>query len=989
MAIFLASAAMLNAQSGSVSGSIVDSKGLPLIGANVVVKGTTNGTITDIDGNYLIPKVDLGQQVIVASFIGFASEEIAVTIANEQTVTINFTLIEDITTLDELVVIGYGTVKKSDATGSVVAIKSEDFNKGAISTPDQLITGKVAGVQITSGGGAPGSGQTIRIRGGASLNASNDPLIVIDGVPIDNYGISGLANPLSSINPNEIESMNILKDASAAAIYGSRGSNGVIIITTKKGKIGQPLKIEYQGSMSIYQNTKRVDVLNAAEFTDAVTQYANDKFANPTEVTKHLGTANTDWQNEIFQTAIGTDHNVSVSGSLAELPFRVSGGYFTQEGTLKTGSLDRTSFNASFNPSFLDDHLKLNVNAKGSSTDSRFANEGAIGAAIQMDPTKPVYNTDGSYFAWRSENGNLVDQATSNPLALLELRNDISNVKRFTGNAQVDYKFHFFPDLKANLNLGIDKSESEGSVVTDTAASWETNGNLRGYYSEYTQSKQNKLLDFYLQYTKDLDALDAYFDIQGGYSYQSFYRKNTNFGKNISYADGTPVNDTISPYNSDPTEYVLLSYFGRSNLRFKDRYLLTFTVRNDNSSRFSPDNRSGIFPSVAAAWSIHKEPFMANQSIFNNLKLRAGWGVTGQQEIGSGDYPYQPNYYLSNATATYQFGDTFYRGYRPAAYDEKIKWEETSTMNLGIDYGILNDRINGSLDIYSKKSIDLINFVPVPAGTNFSNRLLTNVGDLTNKGIEFNIVSRIISTADLLWEVGFNFTYNVNEITRLTEYANPDYLGVSTGGISGGVGNNIQIHSVGFPANSFLVYQQVYDEKGKPIEGMYVDRNEDGLVNDEDKYIFKDPNADFYCGINSSLSYKDFTFSFSGRAQFNNYVYNNVSSNNGELSRLYRPEGPYIANVTNDALDVNFYTPQYFSDYYIKNATFFRMDNITLSYMFRELAGSKVNLGLSATVNNAFVITKYDGLDPEVNQGIDNNIYPRPRIFMFGVNFQF
>jgi iron complex outermembrane receptor protein len=725
------------------------------------------------------------------------------------------------------------------------------------------------------------------------------------------------------------------------------------------------------------------------EFSDVVTKYANERFKNPADVTQYLDSNNTDWQEQIFQTAVGTDHNLSVSGSVAELPFRVSAGYFTQEGTLKTGKLDRTSFNATFNPSFLDDHLKFNINAKGSSTDSRFANEAAIGAAIQMDPTKPVYNQDGTFYTWRDADGNLVDQATSNPLALLELRDDISNVKRFTGNGQVDYKFHFLPELRANLNVGLDKSESEGTVTVDTAASWEINGANAGHYTEYSQSKENKLLDFYLQYAKDIESLDAFFDLQGGYSYQSFYRENTNFSKYLAKNGDFAAADTVDQYDSDPTENVLISYFGRTNLRFKDRYLLTFTVRNDYSSRFSPDNRSGIFPSLAFAWNINKESFMAGQTLFNNLKLRAGWGITGQQAITTGDYPYQVNYNLSTSTAAYQFGNVFYRGYRPEEYDENIKWEETSTLNFGFDYGILNDRINGSLDIYSKKSIDLINEVPVSAGTNFSNRLVTNVGDLTNKGAEFNIISRIISTTDLVWEAGFNCTYNVNEITRLTEYANPDYLGVSVGGISGGVGNNIQIHSVGYPANSFLVYQQVYDEKGNPIEGLYVDRNEDGLVNDEDKYIFKDPNADFYCGITSSLSYKDFTFSFSGRAQFNNYVYNNVSSNNGELSRLYRPEGPYIANVTSDALDVNFYTPQYFSDYYIKNATFFRMDNITLSYMFHELAGSKVNLGLSASVNNAFVITKYDGLDPEVNQGIDNNIYPRPRVFMFGVNFQF
>ncbi len=991
IAIFLVSVGATYAQTGSLQGKIVDGNGQPLIGANVVIKGTTVGTITNIDGNYLLQKIPAGTQTIVASFIGFAGFEQSVVIEDGKTTTFNFTLEEDIATLEELVVIGYGTVKKEDATGSVIAIKSDDFNKGAISTPDQLITGKVAGVQITSGGGAPGSGNTIRIRGGASLNASNDPLFVIDGVPVDNYGINGLANPLSTINPNDIESMTVLKDASAAAIYGSRGSNGVIIITTKKGEKGKPIKVEFQGTVSMHKNPKTVDVLNADDFRNAVTNYANTRFTQPESIISLLDTVHsTNWQDEIYQNAFGQDYLLSVSGAVKELPYRVSGGYYKQDGTLKTSSMERKSINVTLNPTFFDDHLKINMNAKGSVIDTRFANQGAIGAAVQFDPTKPVYNEDGSYYKWLDADSNLVDQATSNPMALLNLTNDISTVKRFTGNIQLDYKFHFLPELRANLNLGFDGSDSEGTNTVDSTASWyffPATGS--GSKTEYSQSKKNKLLDFYLMYTKDLEGIDGYFDFQGGYSYQSFYRENVNFQKSLTMGQTTGTYDTISPINYDPTEYLLLSYFGRTNLHFKDRYLLTFTLRNDNSSRFSEENRSGWFPSVAFAWNVNKEPFMQSITFLSNLKLRAGYGVTGQQEISIGDYPYQANYYLGTSTASYQFGNQFYRPYRPGAYDLAIKWEETSTLNFGIDYGFLNDRFNGSVDFYKKKSIDLINNVPVPAGSNFSNYLTTNVGDMTNTGVEFNIIARVISQRELFWELGFNCTYNKNEITRLTEYANPDYIGVNTGGISGGVGNNIQIHSVGSPANSFYVYKQVYDQNGKPIEGMYVDINEDGVVSESDMYIYKDPNADFYCGISSNLVYKNWSFSFSGRAQFNNYMYNNISSNNGELSRLFRPEGPYIANITSDGLDVNFLEPRYFSDYYIQNATFFRMDNISLSYQFKELLDSKVNLGISATVNNAFVITKYKGLDPEISGGIDNNMYPRPRVFMLGVNFQF
>jgi len=979
-AIFLLSGAALYAQSGSLQGKIVDENGQPLIGANVVVKGTTNGTITNIDGIYLIQKVPVGSQTILCSFIGFANIEQTVVIQDGKTSTLDFTLIEDITSLDELVVIGYGTVKKSDATGSVVAIKSEDFNQGALATPDQLITGKVAGVQITSGGGAPGSGQTIRIRGGASLNATNDPLIVIDGVPVDNTSISGLANSLSTINPNDIESMTVLKDASATAIYGSRASNGVIILTTKKGKEGSKLKVEYQGNVSFYNVPKTISVLNGDEFRAAI----NDNYTD-TIITNLLGTANTDWQKEIFENSMGTEHNLSLSGAYKFLPYHISAGLYKQDGILKTGSVDRKSINVALNPTLFDDHLKVNVNAKASFNHSQFADEGAIGSAVQMDPSQPVYLNDTTFWTW-AKGG----QGTRNPVSLLEYTDDQADVNRFIGNVQLDYKFHFLPELKANLNLGYDGSNSEGTRIVDSLASFAYNPETgSGSYTEYTQEKANKLLDFYLQYSKDLESIDSYFDVMGGYSYQNFYR--TSWSVTRALTNGTNHNypDTTTFPKDYPTEYTLLSFFGRMNYNYKSRYLLTVTVRNDQSSRFSKETRSGIFPAVAFAWNLKKESFLESNDLFSQLKLRAGWGVTGQQSIGISDYPYQANYALSTPTASYLLGGNYYQAYRPSAYDANIKWEETATANFGIDYGFMNERVFGSLDIYQKKTKDLINSIPVPAGANFSNYLTTNIGDMENKGVEFSITGRPISTNDMFWEIGFNCTYNKNEITKLTAYDDPSYLGVYTGGISGGVGTNIQIHSVGYPANSFFVYEQIYDENGKPIEDLYVDYDGDGQKSEGDRRQFKDPNADFYLGINSRFDYKNWTFSFAGRAQFGNYVYNNISSNNGELSRLYRPEGNYLSNITSDAFDVNFTAPQYISDYYVQNASFFRMDNINLSYRFENLLGSKTNLSLMATINNAFVITKYQGLDPEVSNGIDNNMYPRPRVFMFGVNFQF
>jgi len=984
LTVFLFTFSLLKAQTGSVNGNIVDSNGEPLIGANVVIKGTTQGTITDVNGNYSISSVPVGNQTFVASFIGYNSEEATVLIETGKSTVLNFKLIENITALQELVVIGYGTVKKEDATGSVIAIKSDDFNKGAISTPDQLITGKVAGVQVTSGGGAPGSGQTIRIRGGASINASNDPLIVIDGVPVDNSSISGLANPLSAINPSDIESMTILKDASAAAIYGSRASNGVIIITTKKGRKDAPLKIEYQGNVSYYTIPKTVDVLSADEFKQAVTDYANKVYpTDPGKVTGLLSNSNTDWQKQIFNNAIGTEHNISLTGSYKILPYRLSLGYFGQDGILKTGTMKRTSANLALNPSFFDDHLKVNVNAKYSMNHSKFADEGAIGAAIQMDPTRPVYINDTLSYWSKSGSG------TSNPVALLEYRDDEADVNRFIGNAQFDYKFHFLPDLKANLNLGYDGSNSDGKRIVSADAPWTyVSDSVSGRNRKYTQEKTNKLLDFYLQYSKELESIDSYFDLMGGYSYQDFYK--TDWSIETYLTGGSAGVDTTIPADDRPTEYILESFFGRMNYHFKDRYLLTLTIRNDQSSRFSPGTRSGIFPSAAFAWNLKKESFMESNTLLSQLKLRIGWGVTGQQSIlDDNDYPYQANYLLSQNNAMYLFGNTYYNAYRPAAYDPKIKWEETTTSNLGFDYGFLNDRIFGSIDIYKKKSIDLINKIPVPAGSNFSNYLVTNIGDMENQGVEFNIVGRPVSSGDMFWEVGFNCTYNKNKITKLTAYDDPNYLGVYTGGISGGVGSNIQIYSVGYPLNSFFVYQQVYDQDGKPVEGLYVDRNKDGKITEEDKYRFMDPNADFYFGLSSRFNYKNWSFSFAGRAQFGNYVYNNVNSNNGEYSRLYRPEGPYLSNVVSNVMESGFLSPQYFSDYYVKNASFFRMDNINVSYMFENLMNEKINLTLSATMNNAFVLTKYKGLDPEVSNGIDNNIYPRPRVFIFGLNLQF
>ncbi len=1009
------------AQSGAVTGTVTDAgDGTTLPGATIVVKGTVLGTVTDINGKFSI-NVD-PNTTLVFSFIGYESQELLV----QPNTVVNVALVSQATALSELVVIGYGVQKKGDATGSVTAVDSKVFNRGSIVNPTELVSGKIAGVQITSGGGAPGEGATIRIRGGSSLSASNDPLFVIDGVPVDNEGISGMRSPLNSINPNDIETFTVLKDASATAIYGSRASNGVIIITTKKGKKGSPLRVEYNGNFSLSQPVKKIDVFGADEFRSLI----NERFPEHADM---MGDANTDWQEEIYENAFGMDHNVNLSGAYKFLPYRFSAGYTDEDGILKTDNMKRTTLSASLNPTLLDDHLKIDFNVKYVNAQNQFADRGAIGAAVQYDPTKPVtsdqvYNpyylndqngdgvadtilmpsTDfGGYYAWIQSNGtdNPVEQGSSNPVALLNMRDDHSDVNRVIGNIQLDYKLHFLPELRANLNLGYDHSKSSGEVIVPDYAPWTYDPlNGGGTFNYYEQEKKNELLDFYLNYVKYVESIQSKFDLMAGYSWQHFWRADSSLNGNYSreftidplrpgvYQKnffGDPKRTYNITPNYVPTESYLVSFFGRFNYTLADRYLLTFTLRNDGTSRFSPDTRWGLFPSAAFAWKILDESFMQNVKGMSQLKLRLGWGVTGQQNINQGDYPYLPRYTRSNQYARYQMGNLFYYTMRPAGYDYNIKWEETTTVNVGLDFGFADDRVYGSVDYYKRKTEDLINFIPVPAGTNLSNFILTNVGDLENEGFEFAVTTRPVTTDKTFWELGFNATYNKNKITRLTATDDPDYLGVETGGISGGVGNFIQMHSVGQPANSFFVYEQVYGTDGKPIQGMYVDRNGDGEITNADRYHYKKPAADWFFGITSTLTYGNWDFTFAGRANLGNYVYNNVASENSVYERLYRPEGPYLGNITTSVTDIGFQNPEYQSDYFIQDASFFRMDNISLSYLFPDIINGKANLRLSATVNNAFVITDYEGIDPEISGGIDNRLYPRPRTYTLGLNLQF
>ena len=971
--VMVCSITLSQAQERVVTGTITDANdGMGIPGVSVVVKGTTLGTSTNIDGQFTI-SAD-ANSTIVLSYIGYITQELLV---GDQT-QLNIVLSPDTENLSEVVIIGYGQVKKEDATGAVAAISSDDFNKGSSASPQDLIVGKIAGVQLTSNGGAPGSGATIRIRGGSSLIANNDPLIIVDGVPLASGGVSGMRNPLNLINPQDIETFTVLKDASSTAIYGSRAANGVILITTKKGKAGAPLRFTYDMKTSLNTIDKNHDIFSADEFRNLVTT----QFGETSTEASALGKSSTDWQDEIYKTSISHDHLLSASGSIKNLPFRVSVGYNKSEGLLKSDQLERYTGALNLNPTFLNGNLKVNANLKGIYLKNKFANGGAIGSANSFDPTQPVYNKSGlfgGYFTFLNASNEPETLATKNPVSFLALDQNESNVKRAIGDISFDYTLPFLSDMRVNVKMAMDYSKTRGNIYVPEYAPFSYDSqNGGGNQGHYNQKRYSQLFEAYVNYNKTFNDKHR-FNVMAGYSWQKFYNEDTSSYNNIRNSK------TPSPVE-DKNEYFLVSLFSRLNYSYLDRYVFTASIRDDGSSRFKKGNKHGYFPAAAFAWKMNEEAFLKDINSISQLKLRLGYGVTGQQDIGSNYFPYLPTYELSDNKAMYQFGNTFYRTLRPSAYDEKIKWEETTTYNIALDYGFFNNRINGSIDVYQKDTKDLINFVPIPLGTNNSDKLITNVGSLTNKGLEFNINVLPIANEDLTWEVGFNLTYNKNEITKLTLNNDKNYQGIPTGGISGGVGQNIQIHSVGHSINSFYVYEQVYNAAGKPIEGVYVDRNKDGIVNEKDKYRYKNASADVFMGFNTKVNYKQWDFSLSARANLNNYVYDNIASNS-VYGQIY--SNGVLNNKSKRIQDAGFNTVQYFSDFYIHNASFLKLDNVTLGYTFNKLVKNKLDVRLYTTVQNVFTITNYKGIDPEVNGGIDNNAYIRPRTFILGLNVNF
>jgi TonB-linked SusC/RagA family outer membrane protein len=974
VALFVIGCLQLMAQTRTIKGEVTDAQnGEALIGATVMVEGEKGGTVTDFDGNFSL-QVSSSAKKIKVSYIGYIDKVLS--ISDNMKVKLE----SDSKALADVVVIGYGTARKSDLTGSVATVKSKDFNKGLVSSPEQLINGKVSGVQIMSNSGSASAGSTIRVRGGASLNASNDPLIVLDGVPLEQGGISGnSSNFLSMINPSDIESMTVLKDASSTAIYGSRASNGVIIITTKKGQQGA-VKVNFNTTNSLQTRAQMVDMLSRDEFVNVINQFGTDNQKSL------LGTANTDWNDEVYHTAFGTDNNLSVSGSIDKwLPFRVSVGYYNQSGLVRKDNVERWTGNVVLTPSFFQDHLKLTINAKGTLNNNSFNNGGAVWAAATFNPTIPVYSGNDKYGGYNEAldaDGYPVNAGVRNPRGLVDLYDSKSKVSRFIGSMNVDYKVHFLPELKLHATVGADYAKGDGTVYVPAyaAQSYNKDESLGGSDYKYgPQKNENRLLTLYANYAKYFEDIKSNVDLTAGYDYQ--YWKSTTPLYYTKSAAGT----NLSTVKASDYRHVMLSYYGRINYSFDGKYLLTATVRRDASSRFSKDTRWGTFPSVALGWTLTEEPWLKNQKVLSNLKLRASYGVTGQQE-GIGNYNYLPVYTYSVTGAEAFINGQYINTYRPEAYVSDLKWETTTSWNFGLDFGFLNGRIGGAIDFYTRKTKDLLASVPTAAGTNFSKTILTNVGNVDSKGIEISLNATPIQNKDWEWNLSYNFTWQNMKVKNLSLTKGGSQTNVKVGPSIDAY--QFQVLSEGYEPYMFYVYHQLYDSKtGKPIEGAYADLNNDGEINDADLYRYHSPAPKYIMGLSTSLRYKQLTLGMSFRANIDNYVYNGMGMSTGAFETVSY-NNSQLNNLNISFLKTGFKTRQYLSDYYVENASFLKLDNLSLSYNVGKI-NKWASLTVSAMVQNVFTITGYSGTDPEVPNGMDNSFYPRPRTYSVSLGLQF
>ena len=974
VALFVIGCLQLMAQTRTIKGEVTDAQnGEALIGATVMVEGEKGGTVTDFDGNFSL-QVSSSAKKIKVSYIGYIDKVLSVSD------NMKVKLESDSKALADVVVIGYGTARKSDLTGSVATVKSKDFNKGLVSSPEQLINGKVSGVQIMSNSGSASAGSTIRVRGGASLNASNDPLIVLDGVPLEQGGISGnSSNFLSMINPSDIESMTVLKDASSTAIFGSRASNGVIIITTKKGQ-QSAVKVNFNTTNSLQTRAQMVDMLSRDEFVNVINQFGD---ANQKSL---LGTANTDWNDEVYRTAFGTDNNLSVSGSIDKwLPFRVSVGYYNQSGLVRKDNVERWTGNVVLTPSFFQDHLKLTINAKGTLNNNSFNNGGAVWAAATFNPTIPVYSGNDKYGGYNEAldaDGVPVNAGVRNPRGLVDLYDSKSKVSRFIGSMDVDYKVHFLPELKLHATMGADYAKGDGTIYVPTyaAQSYNKDESLGGSDYKYgPQKNENRLLTLYANYAKYFEDIKSNVDLTAGYDYQ--YWKSTTPLYYTKSAAGT----NLSTVKASDYRHVMLSYYGRINYSFDGKYLLTATVRRDASSRFSKDTRWGTFPSVALGWTLTEEPCLKNQKVLSNLKLRASYGVTGQQE-GIGNYNYLPVYTYSVTGAEAFINGQYINTYRPEAYVSDLKWETTTSWNFGLDFGFLDGRIGGAIDFYTRKTKDLLASVPTAAGTNFSKTILTNVGNVDSKGIEVSLNATPIQTKDWEWNLSYNFTWQNMKVKNLSLIKGGSQTNVKVGPSIDAY--QFQVLSEGYEPYMFYVYHQLYDSKtGKPIEGAYADLNNDGEINESDLYRYHSPAPKYIMGLSTSLRYKQLTLGMSFRANIDNYVYNGMGMSTGAFETVSY-NNSQLNNLNTSFLKTGFKTRQYLSDYYVENASFLKLDNLSLSYNVGKI-NKWASLTVSAMVQNVFTITGYSGTDPEVPNGMDNSFYPRPRTYSVSLGLQF
>ena len=986
----------------TVKGHVKDSQGEPIIGATIRIAGqSTGGTISDFDGNFTL-KAKQGATLNI-SYVGYQTASVAAA------PNVVVTLQDDQTVLNDVVVIGYGVAKKNDLTGSVVAMKPDEKNHGIVTTAQDMIQGKIAGVNVNTTSGEPGGSAEIRIRGGASLTASNSPLIVIDGMPMDNNATKGMNNPLSLVNPNDIESFTVLKDASATAIYGSRGSNGVIIITTKKGRKNQSPKVAYNGTFSVSALAKKLEVMDASEYRQFIKDYYGGE---NTDAYKGLGDANTDWQDEIYRNGISHDHNVSVTGGIGNqswsMPYRISAGYTNQQGILKGSDYSRVTAGFTLNPSLLEDHLNLNVNGKYAYSKTNPGGQGAIGNATRMDPTRPVMSDDeqfkgwGGYWQWTKPTTDHApdfpydrnSDAPSNPVEQIENYTFNKSANVFLGNFEADYKIHGFEDIRLHMNLA--GEYTKGGEYTHNLPN-STYGYIYGWDGENTEEKYNVIATAYAQYYKDFNK-DHHFDLMGGYEYsrtkywggetgESYYPSNY-IGNND---DGTPKAGTLNSRTDINWrgQMILVSWYGRANYTLMDRYLLTFTARYDGSSRFADGHRWGFFPSAAAAWRIKDEAFMKDVEAVSDLKLRLGWGKTGQQDTGK-EY-YTPVYKMTTGTdRLYPIGEgNSGRLFQPLVYNNELTWETTTTWNIGLDFGMYDQRLTLNVDAYKRNTTDLLCTPTIAAGQNYDNAMLLNAGELQNYGIEIALSGKPIVTKDWFVELGANVAYNKNEVKEL--YGGRDMI---EAGLTVGMQKNLTYHKVGQPANSFWVYQQVYDEAGRPIQGIYVDRNGDGNIDDNDRYFYKNIRAPWTGGFYLKAAYKNWDLGTNFRVSLGNYVYNDLIESRMNTDVRYNASKNFYENTTPEVAALRWKSYEYpLSDYFVQNASFLKCDNITLGYNFEDFLKCDSYHGLSgriyASCTNVFTVTKYSGLDPEQTSGFEGSVYPRSRTFLLGLNLNF